>query len=90
MSATTSRSNWAGITSSVGLVMFWWAMFASRPTHAFLDLLLRPYGLFVWFGWIILSIALAVIAAWRKSRWWWVVVVLEVLTFIYFFRGVMS
>lgn len=90
MNALAFRRNWAGLVAIFSLVIFWLALFSPKPVHTFLDAMLRPYGLIIWFGVIGISVVFAIIAAWRSSKWWLVIALLGVLSFLYFFRGVMS
>lgn len=74
-------TGWLGVFF---LGAFWLALVAPQRV----DALLRPYGLFVWFGVLIAAVALPTIAAMRGSRWWLVATGLSVITAVDFFLRV--
>jgi hypothetical protein len=75
-----------GAVGALLLLVFW--LSTGWPKQA--DALLRPYGLFVWFGVLGAAIVLPTIAALRDSKWWFLLTAASSLTAMRFFLGVMS
>ncbi len=66
--------------------LFWLALLAPQRV----DVLLRPYGLYVWFGVLLAAVVLPTIAAFAGSKRWLLATALGVITLVKFFLGVAS
>ncbi len=86
MTEADRSSTILGCLGGALLVLFW--IGGLRPEYA--DALLRPYGLYVWFGILVAAIALPAIAAIRSSKWWFALAAISAFTAIRFFVLVMS
>ncbi len=75
-----------GIVGAALLLLFWLGGLA--PEKA--DALLRPYGLFIWFGVLLAAIVLPTVAAVRASKWWLLLSAVSAFTAVRFFFAVMA
>jgi hypothetical protein len=76
-----------GVLGPILLLILW---LAGRffPTQS--DILLRPYGLFVWLGVLAASIILPAIAAIRSSKWWFLISGICLVVALWFFKALMA
>jgi hypothetical protein len=75
-----------GLLGILCVCLFWVALLSP----ARIDALLRPYGLYVWFGVLLAAIVLPTFAALVGSKRWLFATGLAVITFVKFFIGVTS
>jgi hypothetical protein len=75
-----------GLLGVLCIGLFWLALLV--PERA--DALLRPYGLYVWFGVLLGAVILPTVAALAGSKRWLIVTALGVITLVKFFLGVAS
>jgi hypothetical protein len=80
-------SKMLGAVGTFLLLIFWMAS-TLIPKQA--DAVIRPYGLFAWFGVLTMAILLPGIAAIRGSKWWFLVVGASLMTAGRFFLTVMA
>jgi len=87
MSGNRNRRSTALGTAGVALLLLFW-LGGLAPERV--DALLRPYGLFIWFGVLIGAIVLPTVASIRGSKWWLLVSAVSMFTAGRFLIAVMA